>query len=493
MLSLLTNTRADALKIFKAAINAALPKNAIENSVRLIAETNELHIQDKVFNMKNYDSIRIIGFGKASSEMVSAVRKIVLPLKTKDIYGHVVTKHKHVKETDILGSSNDLPEITVTEASHPVPCKKGVNGTKTIIQILKNCTNNRTLILACVSGGGSALLVKPAPGITLSELQSTNEILLKNGLTINEMNTIRKHLSSVKGGKLARLAYPSTICSLILSDVIGDPLDIIASGPTVPDSSTFKDCLDIVDSYNLSETLPPNVYKHLQNGYKYNNNINNDKKDSNDSSEAALSLQETPKRGDTCFSNSYNFMIGNNSIAVEAAERKALELGYNSLILSTSVEGEAREVGIVFSSLMKEIMKSNRPIKKPACLIAGGETTVTVNINSNGNGGRQQELALSAAKCINGLIVPSTDNGGGGNVAVLLAGGTDGTDGPNDAAGAIVDGSTLEKGMDKNLDINEYLSNNDSYSYFNALDDGSLIKIGPTGTNVADVSVMIVR
>jgi len=211
---------------------------------------------------------------------------------------------------------------------------------------------------------------------------------------------------------------------------------------------------------------------------------NENNKDNNETN----GVQDTPSHGDPCFNNSYNFMIGNNSIAVEAAEAKASELGYNTLILSTSVEGEAREVGIVFSSLMKEVMKSNRPIKKPACLIAGGETTVTVNSNSNGNGGRQQELALSAAKCIHGLN--SIDNN---NVAVLLAGGTDGTDGPNDAAGAMVDGYTLEKGMEKELDINEYLNNNDSYNYFNALDNGSLIKTGPTGTNVADVSVMIVR
>ena len=477
--TLLSTARSDAYQIFQSAINAALPQNAIENSMKFLPETNELHIQNKIFNMKNYDSIRIIGFGKASSEMASAVRKIVLPLKTKDIYGHIVTKHNHIKETDELGNGNNLPIITYTEASHPVPCKDGVNGTKTIIEILKNCTNERTLILACVSGGGSALLVKPVTGITLSELQTANQVMLKNGLTINEMNTIRKHLSSVKGGQLARLAYPSTICSLILSDVIGDPLDIIASGPTVPDPGTFNDCLTIVNTYNLKDKLPASVYKHLESGYNDNNNKNNNETNG---------VQDTPSHGDPCFNKSYNFMIGNNSIAVEAAEAKASELGYNTLILSTSVEGEAREVGIVFSSLMKEVMKSNRPIKKPACLIAGGETTVTVNSNSNGNGGRQQELALSAAKCIHGLN--SIDNN---NVAVLLAGGTDGTDGPNDAAGAMVDGYTLEKGMEKELDINQYLNNNDSYNYFNALDNGSLIKTGPTGTNVADVSVMIVR
>ena len=185
--------RSDALDIFQSAVQAALPKTAIEKAMKYVPETDALHVQNKVFDMKDYDSIRIIGFGKAAAEMVSTVRNIVLPLKTKDIYGHLVTKHDHVKDSDYLGSETDLPLITATEASHPVPCKNGIRGTKTIIEILKNCTTNRTLVFACVSGGGSALLVKPVAGISLEELQQTNDVLLKNGLTINEMNTIRKH------------------------------------------------------------------------------------------------------------------------------------------------------------------------------------------------------------------------------------------------------------------------------------------------------------
>ena len=219
-----------------------------------------------------------------------------------------------------------------------MPCKNGIRGTKTIIEILKNCTTNRTLVFACVSGGGSALLVKPVAGISLEELQQTNDVLLKNGLTINEMNTIRKHLSCVKGGQLARLAHPSTICSLILSDVIGDPLDIIASGPTVPDPSTFKNCIDIVNAYGLKDKLPDSVYNYLQRGYQ---------KIASSNSETSMA-PETPTHGDPCFNTSHNFVIGNNSIAVEAAENKAKQKGYNTMILSTSVEGEAKEVGIVF-------------------------------------------------------------------------------------------------------------------------------------------------
>ena len=473
--------RSDALDIFQSAVRAALPKTAIEKSMKYVAETDALHVQNKVFDMKDYDSIRIIGFGKAAAEMVSTVRNIVLPLKTKDIYGHLVTKHDHVKDSDNLGSENDLPLITVTEASHPVPCNNGVKGTKTIVEILKNCTSDRTLVFACVSGGGSALLVKPVDGISLEDLQETNNVLLKNGLTINEMNTIRKHLSDVKGGQLARLAHPSTICSLILSDVIGDPLDIIASGPTVPDPSTFKNCIDIVNAYNLKDKLPESVYNHLNRGYQNPASSNSD-------TSTAL---ETPTHGDPCFNTSHNFVIGNNSIAVEAAENEAKHKGYNTMVLSTSVEGEAKEVGIVFSSLMKEVMKSDRPIRKPACIIAGGETTVTVNANvATGNGGRQQELALSAATHIMELGDVSSE---AGSVAVLLAGGTDGTDGPNDAAGAIVDRNTVASGLKKNLDAKAYLDNHDSYNYFKGLADNSLIKTGPTGTNVADVTVMIVR
>ena len=240
-----------------------------------------------------------------------------------------------------------------------MPCKNGIGGTKTIIEILK-LHDNRTLVFACVSGGGSAAC--KAGCWNFAGGAATNERALKNGLTINEMNTIRKAISCVKGGQLARLAHPSTICSLILSDVIGDPLDIIASGPTVPDPSTFENCINIVKTYDLKDKLPDSVYSYLQRGYQ---------KLASSSSETSMA-PETPTHGDPCFNTSHNFVIGNNSIAVEAAEKKAKQKGYNTMILSTSVEGEAKEVGIVFSSLMKEVMKSDRPVRKPAC-IAGGE------------------------------------------------------------------------------------------------------------------------
>jgi glycerate 2-kinase len=298
-----------------------------------------------------------------------------------------------------------------------------------------------------ISGGASALLPLPSPPITLAEKQKTTRALLHSGASIHEMNCVRKHISQIKGGQLARLAYPATLLTLILSDVIGDDLDVIGSGPTVPDRSTLADARAIFEKYGIGNKLP-------------------------------AAAQETPKPGDKIFAKTYNVIVGSNALAVDAAEVEARRLGFHTLVLSTFLEGEAREIARVHSGIAKEIRATGRPVKTPACVISGGEPTVT--IRGKGLGGRNQEFALAAALDIAGLK----------NVLILSAG-TDGTDGPTDAAGAIADGTTLVRAQALGLNAPAFLANNDSYRFFEAT--GDLIKTGPTGTNVADIQLVLVR
>jgi len=298
----------------------------------------------------------------------------------------------------------------------------------------------------------------PVEGITLADMEALTSSLLRCGATINEINAIRKHLSQIKGGNLSRLAYPTEVVSLVLSDVVGNPLDVIASGPTVSDSSTFVQAYGIVEKYGLLDELPPSIVQHLRRGKEG-------------------TILETPKKDDPVFAKTYNLIIASNEVAAQAAMAKAEDLGFNTMLLSTFVEGEAREVAHVFSAVAKEILRSAQPVSRPACVVAGGETTVT--IRGEGKGGRNQELALAAAIQIEGL-----------DEAMIVALATDGTDGPTDAAGAIVDGSTLQRAGEKSLSASEYLANNDSYRFFEAL--GDLIITGPTNTNVNDLTFVFV-
>jgi hydroxypyruvate reductase len=284
------------------------------------------------------------------------------------------------------------------------------------------------------------------------------KILLDAGANIHEINALRKHLSKVKGGRLAKIAHPATLISLILSDVIGDDLDSIASGPTVPDRSTFRDCMDILEKYCMADMMPSNVVVFFDKGIRG-------------------VIEETPKPGDPVFQRTQNLIIGSNILAVQAAEHKAAELGYRTLILSSFIEGETRDVAKVHAAIAKEILSSGNPIGRPACVISGGETTVT--IRGKGKGGRNQEFSLAGALEIDGM-----DN------VVLLSAGTDGTDGPTDAAGAVADGETVSRARKLNMNPNHYLSQNDSYHFFQALDD--LIITGPTYTNVMDLRVVLV-
>ena len=350
-----------------------------------------------------------------------------------------------------------LRKVEVVEAGHPIPDQTGVNATESIIGLLRQ-TQKTDLILCLISGGASALLSSPIEGLSLQDKQQTTQALLECGARIQEVNAIRKHISRVKGGRLAGLVHPSTVLSLILSDVIDDSMDNIGSGPTAPDSSTFADCLSIIERYGVGEMIPVAVRSILKKG-------------------AAGEIVDTPKAGDPIFQKVQNLVIGNNRFALVAAKGKAEALGYHTLVLSSSIEGEARKVAIDHMIRARNVLSRSNPIRPPACIISGGETTVA--IRGDGLGGRNQEFALAAAIEIDGL---------GGVVA--FSGGTDGTDGPTDAAGGIVDGTTVQRGRDKGLDARSYLERNDSYPFLKTV--GDLLITGPTLTNVMDLRVVLI-
>lgn len=441
-------SRKDIREIFESAVGAVEPKRVVRRSVRLTDGPSgvKLLISDREYNLLEYQAIYVVGAGKAASSMARSMEEILGERINK---GMVNVKYGHREKLDIIG---------INEAGHPIPDEAGLKGTRDILKLVQGLTS-RDLVICLISGGGSALMPLPCEGITLGEKQDTTKLLLECGVTINEINTLRKHISQIKGGRLARAVYPATLISLILSDVIGDRLDIIGSGPTVPDESTFDDCLKIIERYGLREKMPASVLIHLRDG-------------------SEGKLEETPKPGDAAFNKTQSFIIGNNLLAINEARNKSEEMGYNPLILSTSIEGETREVAKVHAAIAKEVLSSGNPVKRPACIISGGETTVT--IQGKGLGGRNQEFVLAAAMEIDGL-----------EEVTVLSGGTDGTDGPTDAAGAIADGDTIRRAKKLKMDSYSYLKNNDSYHFFQKLDD--LLLTGPTNTNVMDLRLMIVN
>lgn len=430
-------------EIFLAGLKAVDPEEAIKRHVRLVQ--NRLQVGEYSYPLDSFERIIVTGFGKGTAPMAKALEDILGDRLTE---GWITVKYGH---------GVPLKKVRLMEAGHPVPDEAGLQATQFILDNLRECTE-KDLVLCAFSGGGSALSPAPRARLELGEKQKTTQLLLECGATIFELNSIRKHLSVCKGGQLAQVAYPATVVSLFLSDVVGDPLDVIASGPTVPDPSTFRDCIGIVERYGLSEKLPPRVFKLLQDG-------------------ANGLIGETPKPGDAVFEKVQNLVIGSNRAALLGSALKAKELGYNTLVLSSFIQGEAREVAKVFSAIGKEITASGIPISPPACILAGGETTVT--IRGNGKGGRNQELALAAALAIEDWP----------QIAILSAG-TDGSDGPTDAAGAISDGSTVRRAESKGMNPLDYLARNDSYRFFDSL--GQLLRTGPTRTNVMDMICLIV-
>jgi hydroxypyruvate reductase len=438
-----TELRKDASAIFQAGLEAVNAQTAVQRFLRW--EDPRLSVGEQVYDLDRFENAYVVGAGKASAAMAQAIE---LLLADRLRAGILNVKYEHALPLDT---------VQVNEAGHPVPDEAGMLGTQRMIQLLQS-TEEHDLIICLISGGGSALLPCPATGMTLADKQQVTQLLLDCGATIHEINTIRKHLSRIKGGRLAQLAYPSTLVSLILSDVIGDDLDSIASGPTVPDRSTFQDCWQILAKYGLEERIAESAKETLRQGVEGK-------------------IQETPKEGDSIFRKVQNLIVGSNILAVEAASRKADELGYCSLVLSTMIEGETREVARVHSAIAREILKSGHPVQPPACIISGGETTVT--IRGKGLGGRNQEFALATALEIDGL-----------REVVVLSGGTDGTDGPTDAAGAIADGETLQRAGKEGMEASQYLADNNSYPFFKSL--GDLLVTGPTFTNVMDLRLLLV-
>ena len=432
----MTGHRDAIVKIFYGALQAVNPyKATVLHTDRILS----------VFRNGNYNKVYVVGFGKAVIPMLRAIIDEIGQIITSGI---IITKYGHSTQ------AQECDKIGVYEAGHPLPDENGLRATREILELLKS-VDDHTLVLCLISGGGSALLVSPYDSITLEEKQKTTDLLLKAGADIYELNAVRKHISHVKGGRLAETAYPAEVISFILSDVINDRLDVIASGPTSPDKTTYLDALRIIEKYHLEE-VPKTVMDLLKKGLQ------------------GL-VPETPREGNPVFERVNNMIIGNNKMAINAAKNEAEALGYNATILSAEIHGEARLAARYLAKKAIELKCSKNSVLK-MCLIAGGETTVSVR--GLGSGGRNMETALTFALEIEGM-----------SGITFLSAGTDGTDGPTDAAGAIVDGQTVRKARTMGINPERYLQNNDSYNLLKSIDE--LFMTGPTGTNVMDIQITL--
>jgi glycerate 2-kinase len=433
-----------AMNALNVALDAVDPKTIIKSQVKV--KGNILRVANLSFDLEEVRDIFVVGGGKASGCMAETLEEI-LGDRIRD---------------GIINVPYDCPKyqiqkIKLQEASHPIPDYSGLKGVSQMLKMVSQAEEN-DLVFCLLSGGGSSLMPQPLKGIPLRDKRRITDALLKSGATINEINTVRKHISSFKGGWLAKRTYPATLVNLILSDVVGDSLETIASGPTVPDSTTFQDAIEILKRQGLWSKAPTSVKNVLVDGKK------------------GL-IPETPKVGDKAFANVHNIIIGNNLTASSAAYIELVRHGLNALLLSSCIEGQAKDVGTMLASIAMEIGTSGNPVSKPAGIVAGGETTV--NVVGKGKGGRNQEITLGAALKIgkiDGVVVASLS--------------TDGIDGPTDAAGAIVDGRTMLRANQIGLNSRKFLAENNSYSFFSIL--GDLIFTGLTGTNVCDISVIIV-
>jgi hydroxypyruvate reductase len=424
-----TNLRRDALAIFKAGVAAANPAAMVEAALR------------RRRDLDHFERIFVVGAGKAGGTMARAAERV---LGRRIAAGCVAVKD---------GDPAKSRRIDLRPSGHPVPDERGVAAAARITELCA-AAGATDLVVCLLSGGASALLPAPAPPVTLAEKQETTKLLLACGANIHQINTVRKHISTLKGGHMAKLAAPARVVSLILSDVVGDQLDVIGSGPSAPDESTFADALAVLDLYDLRARVPASVREKLEN---------------------CRTEDETPKPGDPLFARVENVIVGSNQKSLEAAAAKARALGYRTMILASTIEGETRDVARMHAAIARQIRLSGQPLRPPACVISGGETTVT--IRGAGKGGRNQEFALAAAIDIAGL-----------RDTLILSAGTDGTDGPTDAAGAMADGDTCRRST---VDPAQALAVNDSYSFFGKL--GDLVMTGSTGTNVMDLHLLLVR
>ena len=436
------NLRKQAMAILHAALKAADPVEAVLRHLRI--KDGALIAGKRRYALKNFRRVLVIGAGKAGAPMALAVERL---LGRRIERGLLNVKYGHVAK---------LRRVELNECGHPVPDEAGVLGAHRIAGMASEAAAD-DLVICLMSGGGSALLPFPAPPVTLADKQGTTRLLLESGANIHEINAVRKHISEIKGGQLARLAYPATVISLLLSDVIGDDLDVIGSGPTAADASTFGGAAAILRKYKIYDRVPGAVRARMEQGLRGE-------------------IAETPKAGDEALSRTQNLVVGSNALAVDAAAVKARELGFRTIVLSTFIEGETRDVARMHAAIARQMRVSGQPLRPPACVISGGETTVT--LDGDGLGGRNQEFALAAAIDIAGLAD-----------TLMLSAGTDGSDGPTDAAGAIADGATVDRAAAKGLDAKDFLRRHDSYRFFDPL--GDLIRTGPTNTNVMDIHIVL--
>lgn len=433
-------------RVLSAALQAVDPARAVSHYVK--QKDGILLIDGQTYKLNDYKHIYVVGAGKAGTPMATSIGEILANRLTEGI---IIVKEGYTNRSEI----KTLSRIKIIEAGHPIPDERGVRATQQIVRLLAKATRN-DLVLCLISGGGSALTPALVDGVCLDDLKTLTSQLLASGANIIEINTLRKHLNKIKGGQLARLAAPADLVALILSDVVGNPLEVIASGPTVPDETTYNDAYEVLERYNLLDKAPASVVAHLRKGLRGE-------------------IAETPKPGDPLIKNIQNVIIGSNLQAAKEALNQARKEGFNALLLTTYLEGEARQVGSVLAGILRQVHHSGHPLPRPTCIIAGGETTVT--LLGDGIGGRNQELALSAVSHLAGIP----------DIAMITLA-TDGSDGPTDAAGAVVTGETQTRAREIGLDSDKYLARNDAYSFFKNL--GDLVMTGPTNTNVNDLTFL---
>ncbi|MCY4107578.1 MAG: glycerate kinase [Chloroflexi bacterium] len=436
-----SSLRRKILDIADAAVSAVEPHQAVMRRVSL--EGSRLLAGGGEYDLDAFERVVVVGAGKASAPMAVAVEEI---LGDRIDSGVVVVKEGHAETTRT---------IEIVEAGHPEPDRRGEAGARKLLDLVKGAGPD-ALVIAVMSGGGSALLPLYPQGVGLDDMQALTRLLLRCGATIGEINTVRKHLSLIQGGRLAQAAGGAGILALLVSDVVGNPLDIIASGPTTADTSSYDDALGVLRKYDISAEAPSGPLQRLRRG-------------------AAGEIQETPKPGDPALRRVRHVIVADNDASATAAAEAAQAAGFDSQLITTHMEGEAREVARLLAGIAKDMVIRKRPIPPPACLIFGGETTVTVS--GSGKGGRNQEMALAAAIALQGIP----------NVAVLCLG-TDGNDGPTDAAGGLINGDTVARGEARGMDARSYLADNNSYEFLSAA--GDLVVTGPTRTNVNDLALI---
>ena len=442
----LASLKANQREIYEVALEAVDPEKAVRHSLR--RKNGSLLLGKAQYSLSDFQNVFLVGTGKAGVPMARAVEDIL----GDDLQeGLIVVKHGH---------GGALGKTRVLESGHPEPDEDGRQAAESLLDFLHNHVGEEDLLLVLLSGGGSALLPAPVTEVSFEAKQATTATLLRSGATIHEINAIRKHLSRVKGGRLVEHAGGAHILSLMLSDVVGDNLTSIASGPTVPDPTSFDDCLQILAKYKIEESIPPEVFSYLRSG-------------------ANGEVRETPKPGDSRFEKVLNAIVASNIVALRAAAEKARSLGFSPLILSSSIAGDTTDVALLHTAIAQEVLQSGLPLSRPCCIISGGETTVKVS--GDGKGGRSQEFALCCAAEIADWEPESI---------LFTCVGSDGTDGPTDAAGAWASPETAVRAKELGLSIKDFLARNDSYHFFQKL--GDLIITGPTQTNVMDLRFILI-